>query len=287
MNNTVVRTLSGIVFIGVMVGAILLSRYTFIALTTIIVTLGIWEFYRLTIPNAGYVQKVLGIICGIVVNTLPFVLLYIPSYVDLNILAIVFSLLAVFISSLYSKLEKPFEVISYVIAAVVYIALPFSLMSLWNGSLLISDFNSGSNQLIYCGLPILSYFIILWANDVGAYCFGITLGRLGNHKLFPRHSPKKTWEGFVGGMLMSMLAGYLVCILLLDGQHRLQWVGLGLIVSVFATFGDLVESMLKRSVGVKDSGKIMPGHGGILDRFDGVLLSFIPVFIYSDIVFNI
>jgi phosphatidate cytidylyltransferase len=261
-----------------MVGAILLSRYTFIALTTVLVVLGMLEFYRMTIPNIGVLQKVLGILCGAALNIMFFIFFFgrfgiFPLIAILLFLAL---FMAIFISLLYVKLEKPFEVLGYAVLGVVYIALPFALMNIWTSS--SSDlFLEG---IKYSGLSLIAYFVILWSNDVGAYCFGMTIGRIGNHKLFPRHSPKKTWEGFIGGVLVAMLAGYLLSIWMFGGDKKMFWIGMGLIVSIFGTFGDLIESMLKRSVGVKDSGSIMPGHGGILDRFDGVLLSFIPASMY-------
>lgn len=274
MNNTVVRTLSGIVFLGIMVAAILLNRYTFIALTTVVIVLGMLEFYRLTMPNIGYTQKMLGVLCGVALNLMFFAEAFMPFdiYPLLALFLFAASFMGIFISALYVKLEKPFEVLSYTVLAILYVALPFALMTTW----VVSTSDVFSEGINYSGLPILAYFIILWTNDVGAYCFGITIGRIGNHKLFPRHSPKKTWEGFIGGVLVAMLAAYLLSVWMFDGHQKIYWLGLGLIIAVFATFGDLVESMLKRSVGVKDSGSIMPGHGGILDRFDGVLLSFIP-----------
>lgn len=235
-----------------------------------------FEFYRMAIPRGiGEFQKSLGILSGILLNLFIFAVIYFAPFATLGLALFTLSFLAIFISSLYVKLEKPFKVLSYVITGIFYVALPFSLMSLWTNSSFYLE------EISFSGLTILAYFIILWSNDVGAYCFGMTIGRLGNHKLFPRHSPKKTWEGFVGGVLVAMLASYLVGTFLLEDDRIVYWLGLGLIVSVFATFGDLLESMLKRSVGVKDSGNIMPGHGGILDRFDGVLLSFLPAAIYT------
>lgn len=289
MNSTIVRTLSGIVFLGIMVSAILLNRCTFTLLISLIVALGLLEFYRMTVPKAGRLQVTLGIIGGVSLilllavyvgrDTLCFSIASACLYDALPaIFAVILflSLMGVFIAGLYHKAEKPFEHISYLLAGILYIALPFSLMSL----LTFWEFRAE-----YSGILILAYFILLWSNDVGAYCFGITLGRGGKHKLFPRHSPKKTWEGFIGGMLMAMLAGFLISHFLLNTPDQtIHWIAIGLIVSIFGTLGDLTESMLKRSFGVKDSGNIMPGHGGILDRFDGVLLSFIPVLIYFEFV---
>ncbi len=273
MNNTVVRSLSGIIFLGIMIGAILFSQYAFLALITLIVVLGMLEFYRLTIPTVKKLQAFWGVLSGVLLCFTCYVFMQIPimGIIPFFVCIITFflSLAAVFITELYTKSEKPFETISYIVTGALYVALPFALM---NVMVLFKQTASGDG---YNGLPLLAYFTILWSNDVGAYCFGMLFGRHGKHKLFPRHSPKKSWEGFIGGLLMSILAGYLVSTYLLC-QAPVNWMGIGLVVSVFATFGDLVESMLKRSAGVKDSGNIMPGHGGILDRFDGVLLSFIP-----------
>jgi phosphatidate cytidylyltransferase len=129
---------------------------------------------------------------------------------------------------------------------------------------------------------ILAFFIFVWANDVGAYCFGMLLGR---HKLFPRISPKKSWEGFLGGIIIAIVASILVSKFMFDGKNLEHWLIVSIITAVFGTLGDLIESMLKRSVGVKDSGSIMPGHGGMLDRFDAVFLAFPIVFVYMIIVF--
>jgi phosphatidate cytidylyltransferase len=128
----------------------------------------------------------------------------------------------------------------------------------------------------------LGFLIMLWANDTGAYLSGNFLGRT---KLFERHSPKKTWEGFIGGVLISAVAGYIISIYFKDLQWS-QWVIMAVLISCFGTLGDLVESMFKRSINVKDSGGILPGHGGLLDRFDGLLLSAPIVYAYLYLITN-
>ena len=122
----------------------------------------------------------------------------------------------------------------------------------------------------------LAFMLMLWANDTGAYKFGV---RFGKHKLFERHSPKKTWEGFFGGLATGLIAAYLISAQFGD-LTIMQWLSVSLIIGTAGTFGDLFESMLKRSMSIKDSGSLLPGHGGLLDRFDGLLFAAPLVFIY-------
>ena len=154
----------------------------------------------------------------------------------------------------------------------MYIALPFSLLN-------VLAFNATSDGLVaFNTLLPLSVFIFLWVNDTGAYCAGSLLGR---HKLFPRISPGKSWEGSIGGGLFVLAAAYIISIYF-DGVllTTIEWLGLGLVVTVFGTWGDLVESLFKRTLGIKDSGNILPGHGGMLDRFDSALLAIPTAVIY-------
>jgi phosphatidate cytidylyltransferase len=123
---------------------------------------------------------------------------------------------------------------------------------------------------------IIGFFILLWTNDTAAYLTGITFGK---HRLFERLSPKKSWEGFLGGLIGTIGMGYLISGWL-GVVDKPGWIIISVIVSVAGTYGDLIESMLKRSIGVKDSGTIMPGHGGFLDRFDSVVISFPMVYLY-------
>jgi phosphatidate cytidylyltransferase len=180
----------------------------------------------------------------------------------------VFFFVLIPIIELYQKSERPFENIALLILPIIYISVPFALMNITY---------SGQGAKI-----VLAFFIFVWASDVGAYCFGMLLGK---HKLFPRISPQKSWEGFFGGIITAIVVSILVSHFMFDGKNLQHWLIVSVITSVFGTLGDLVESMLKRSVGIKDSGKIMPGHGGMLDRFDAVLLAFPVVFVYMIIVF--
>ncbi len=155
----------------------------------------------------------------------------------------------------------------------LYIALPFSLL------------NVLAFQFTNCDLPWLlplSVFIFLWVNDSGAYCCGSLLGK---HKLFPRISPGKSWEGSIGGGVFVLLAAWLISFIttqkgITTNLTTLQWMGMGLVVAVFGTWGDLIESLFKRTLGIKDSGNILPGHGGMLDRFDSSLLAIPAIVVY-------
>ena len=137
-------------------------------------------------------------------------------------------------------------------------------------------------DVVYNSLLPLSVFIFLWANDTGAYCFGSLFGK---HKLFPRISPAKSWEGSIGGAIVVLVAAWILGIVdrnmgNMSGLTSVQWLGLGLVVVVFGTWGDLVESLFKRTLGIKDSGSILPGHGGMLDRFDSSLMAMPAAVLY-------
>jgi phosphatidate cytidylyltransferase len=180
------------------------------------------------------------------------------------------------IIELYRKQEKPFDSLAHTFFAIIYIAVPFSLFP-------FSAFSrTGLDSLVYHGNIVFSpgivvgFLLLLWANDTGAYLTGITLGR---HRLMERISPGKTWEGFFGGLVLSVAAAWLLSGWL-GGVGTSGWIIISIIISTAGTYGDLTESMLKRSMGVKDSGSVMPGHGGFLDRFDSALISFPLVFLF-------
>jgi phosphatidate cytidylyltransferase len=185
-------------------------------------------------------------------------------------------MLAIMITEIYRKQEKPFDSLAHTFFPVLYIALPVSLIpfSAFSQTGLPSLLKHG--EMVFSPGIIIGFFILLWVNDSGAYLAGTTFGR---HRLMVRISPKKSWEGFFGGLILSALAAWLLSGWL-GVVDRNKWIIIVLIISVAGTYGDLLESMLKRSMGVKDSGTIMPGHGGFLDRFDSTILSFPLVFLF-------
>jgi phosphatidate cytidylyltransferase len=174
----------------------------------------------------------------------------------------------IFVFELYRKKNKPFQNIALTFLGIIYIALPFSLLYLM-----------GFKEYTVTGFKpkiILGFFFLLWTSDTGAYLVGMTLGR---HPFFPRISPKKSWEGFIGGVVLTLLIAWVISNYF-TFLSTYDWLIIGLIIAVTGAIGDLIESLLKRSLNVKDSGNILPGHGGILDRFDSVIFAAPLVFVY-------
>ncbi|MDR0725263.1 MAG: phosphatidate cytidylyltransferase [Prevotellaceae bacterium] len=264
-SNLLTRTVSGTVFLCILLAGIILHPVGYGVLLLAIIVIGLHEFYGMLLPKPFRLRK----ISGYVIATVMFALFFLKGYgliVSGNYFWIlIFPVAGVFIAELYSLSDNPFANISGVLAGVIYVALPFSLTT----ELTLHEGN-------YDYRILLALFIFLWSNDVGAYCFGTLFGRKGKHKLFERISPKKSWEGFWGGIIVSLTVAFVL--LSVWGERyafdKVHWFALAVIISLSGTFGDLTESMLKRAAGVKDSGKIMPGHGGVLDRFDSALFAF-------------
>jgi len=189
-------------------------------------------------------------------------------------------LTAALVVELYARKESPIADMVYSIFPVLYVALPMSLLPVLGYSTSIS----GMERDCYSPAVPLMLFICVWANDVGAYCTGCTIGK---HKLFERVSPKKTWEGSIGGAVLTLVAAWALWKIFPEFYSTLPlavWLGMALVTVVFGTWGDLVESLMKREMGIKDSGKILPGHGGMLDRFDSTLLAIPAVSAYFAVV---
>lgn len=180
-------------------------------------------------------------------------------------------LLYSYIKELYSKDTNPIANLGAIMLSQLYIVLPLSLINV----LAFTQFDCFSSAASYYAIPLAMY-IFIWINDTGAYLTGVTIGR---HRLFPRISPKKSWEGSIGGALLTIASAFAVA-QLFTFMNAWQWVGMALIVVVFGTFGDLTESMIKRHIGIKDSGHILPGHGGFLDRLDSMLFAIPAVVVY-------
>jgi phosphatidate cytidylyltransferase len=263
MKSIVIRGISGTVYVAVVLGALLLDKAAFAAVMAAAMLVSVYEFYRMAKQLDAKPQVALGLACSAALFAGCFCLAFdFFSAANNAILYAVVPLASlIFFVELFSHRKNPFHNIAYTLLGVVYVALPFALTNL------IVD-RAGTDAM-------LCFFVLLWANDTFAYLFGISLGR---HKLLPSVSPKKSWEGYIGGILSVVAFSFLLPrFTQLEIAHV---VVMALIISVTAVLGDLVESQLKRSAGVKDSGRIMPGHGGLLDRFDAALLSLPLVWVY-------
>jgi phosphatidate cytidylyltransferase len=245
-------------------------------LTGLVLLAGSQYEYYLMIRNTGVrPQMVPGIITGITAYVLSTLIAsgVIPKN---SFLVLIPMILIIMVVELYRKQEKPFDSLAHTFFSVLYIAIPFSMFPFSAFSRTGLDSLLPHESISFSPGIIVGFFILLWANDTGAYLTGISFGR---HRLMERISPKKTWEGFVGGTVIAAVVAWLLSGWL-GVVGRSSWIIISLIISIAGTYGDLAESMFKRSLGVKDSGTIMPGHGGFLDRFDSTFTSFPLVFLF-------
>ena len=272
MNNTVTRTLSGICFLAIVIGGLLLNKYLFAALITFMMVTMLYEFYRMTMGELFPRTRALAITLG----CCSFLSLFFVMAFRLDIRLVGFSailLLVLMVSTLMVKDKGEFKLFAFLYTGLMYIAVPLTL----------SNFVVFDQAGQFNGRPMLAFFIIIWASDVGAYCIGMLLGKYSK-KLFPSVSPKKTWAGFWGGLVFAVLAGL---ILVWTGLWTYPWyhaVILSIIMHVAGVFGDLFESQWKRGCDIKDSGNIIPGHGGMMDRFDSALFAIPAGVIYLVII---
>ncbi|MGB4776553.1 MAG: phosphatidate cytidylyltransferase [Daejeonella sp.] len=262
------RAITGFFFVAVMVASVLLGAYAFTLFILVLCVLGAEEFYRLVSTDEVKPQKRWGLALAISIY-LPLSLHFFKAEpLKYTLIAIPIAVLVI-VAELYRKHKYAFHNIAYTFLGIVYAVIPFCFFY-------AIAFNDG----MYSAHYPLSFLILLWANDTGAYLFGT---KLGKHKLFERHSPKKTWEGFAGGMISSLAAAAILSMYFKE-LPIIHWLSLSLIIVIAGTLGDLSESMLKRSLSKKDSGTLLPGHGGLLDRFDGLLLAAPLVFVYLQFI---
>lgn len=276
--NLIVRTITGVLFVAIMVAGFL-NATAMLVLFSIITALTLWEYTGLVndrVANVN-VNRFISTVGGVYL----FIAVALWSVDVVRGFAVlipyVLTIIYLMISELYAKNKDAVTNMAYTMLGQMYIALPFALINI-----LAFKRDTEGNFSGYDMLLPLSIFILLWSNDTGAYCCGSLLGK---HKLFPRISPGKTWEGSIGGGIFTVIIagviGYLAN--MGDVPHTLniwQWLGLGAVVVIFGTWGDLVESLFKRTLGVKDSGNILPGHGGMMDRFDSSLMAIPAAVIY-------
>jgi phosphatidate cytidylyltransferase len=263
-NNLTQRLITGILGSAAIIAGVSFGQWTYFLIFFIICLFTLLEFYKLVGLDGLAPQKAYGTLCGVIIYVLSF---FIEGRIPLDgqvisprFYILIFPLIScIYMIKLYKKFErKPFTNIAFTFLGIFYVAVPFALLN-------VAVYDDGQ----YNYEIILGLLLILWASDTGAYFAGT---RFGKRKLFERISPKKSWEGFVGGAILALVFVFGLAYYL----HSLtvqQWLIVGLIIIVGGTFGDLIESLLKRSIEIKDSGDSLPGHGGFLDRFDGLLIS--------------
>ena len=271
MKELLVRSITGLVYGLLLIGSVIIHPIAFLIVYLAITLLCLNEFIRLNNRDGIWSQKYLTLLLGTSVFVLPFLIYYdqLPQWV---LVFLPLLILLLFTSELFRKEEKPFSNLGISFTGIVYIALPMALLNY-----LVFKAYSAS----YSHHLLIFLLMVIWLNDSGAYLIGLLIGK---HKMFARISPKKTWEGLIGGFITAFLATAIFGNYYTEIPRLDQWIITGSIV-VFGTFGDLVESMLKRSIGVKDSGNALPGHGGWLDRLDSILFAAPAVFI-SVIILN-
>lgn len=275
MKNFIVRTITGVFFVAAIVVGFM-NPQAMVALFALVTGLTVWEFCGLV--NDRPFVTVNRFICTVAGVYFFFAMAYYCSDIyggdakSVVFIPYLVTIIYLLVAELYLQAKDPVNNWAYTMLSQLYIALPFSLLN-------VLAFNATSQGFVaFNTLLPLSVFVFLWINDSGAYCVGSLLGR---HKLFPRISPGKSWEGSIGGAVFVLAAAWAVSYFI-DQEllNMFEWMGLGLTVVVFGTWGDLVESLFKRTLGIKDSGNILPGHGGMLDRFDSSLLAIPAAVIY-------
>jgi phosphatidate cytidylyltransferase len=275
LNNFYTRTLTGAGIVLFILGGFWLHPYTFFAAGLILLTGCVYEYFQIIIGTGAKPQVATGLIISAYLYTASTLIARGSAGFRLFIILLAF-IPAAIIMEIFRKQQNPFNNLAQTVFPVLYIALPFSLFpfSAWNHEGLKTIL--GNDTFLFSPALVIGFFILIWANDTGAYLTGVTMGR---HKLLERISPKKTWEGLAGGLLLSVVAGFFLPDLI-GITGKAGWIIAALITGVAGTFGDLAESMLKRSAGVKDSGSILPGHGGFLDRFDSTIMAFPLVYLF-------
>lgn len=261
MKNVTIRTISGIGFVLVMLACLLWNQWLFGALVIFMMVGMMSEFYTITMGDRYKVSRALAILAGVIL----FSLIYLAAayrmpvkYVALSIVPV----MVVMINSLYVEDKTDYSKFSNLYTGLIYIAVPLALSNL-------VAFRNGH----FSGMLLVSFFVLIWSSDIGAYIFGMALGQKYGKKLFPSVSPKKTWIGYWGGMLFSILAAHILNLTGMLSLPMFHSVMLAIVMHVAGVYGDLFESQWKRINGIKDSGTIIPGHGGLLDRFDSTLLA--------------
>lgn len=269
MKNLILRTITGAIYVALICASVLAGGWYFILFFGLLSIIALHEFYSLSNASTGgenVTTLIVDIVGGLIVCVgLGMVnMSLMPPYATAVMGGTFFTIYMLYlvvrlVMQIYSQENSPLTNLAYSYMGQMYIALPLGLMSMY--------YTLADGKAL-----LMTMFVMIWLNDTGAFLVGSMIGK---HKLFPRISPKKSWEGFIGGVVFAILAGVLAKVLFpfyFESFSLIGLAGLGLVVGIFATWGDLAESLIKRTLGVKDSGNILPGHGGILDRIDSLLL---------------
>jgi len=259
MKELVLRGLTGSAIVLAIVGSLFVSSHAFAALFLVVTIFGTYEFYKMLGKTRYKAQITFGTAISAILYTILALIAH--GYLDALYISIVVALFFVVpVRELYRDSKCPIPNISLTLFGILYVGLTFGML----------------NFLFYHGYQgngtfhfILAFFAVIWTSDTFAYLTGVTFGK---HKLFKKISPKKSWEGFFGGLTAAVAVGYIFSIFYTE-LDPITWMAYAFVISIAGVYGDLIQSMFKRSLDLKDSGKILPGHGGILDRFDGVFVA--------------
>lgn len=280
MRNFIIRALTGIVYVALLVGCTVWSPVTAFFFFALVAASCVGEFCMLVNRHAGASVVIsLNVLAAFLLVASVWLYCIGSPTTGQSLALYVLLVIYLLVSELYRGSDNPLRNWALSLFSHVYAAVPFALLPM-----LSVRYDAAASSYAYTWQYPLALFVFLWANDTGAYLFGVTLGRYFPAKLFPSISPKKSWVGSIGGGLLTMALSVLCWRLFPDTLLLWQWMGFALVVVIFGTWGDLVESRFKRQLGIKDSGNVLPGHGGLLDRFDSALLAIPAVVAYFVLV---
>jgi len=275
LKNLTKRTITGIFLVIIVLGGIWLHQFSYVFIGALLLSGSIYEYYLLVETKVAVPQKLTGIITALTIYTVS--VLVAAGLIDsLFYLLVMAELMMIMITELFRRQEQPTSAMAHTIFGIIFISVPYSLFPY------MAFGYEGTETILSGGITpfspglMLGFFVLSWSFDTGAYLFGSWFGK---HKLLKRLSPEKSWEGFFSGLIITVLIAWPVS-LWINITDIKGWIIIGIIISLSGTLGDMLESMIKRDAGVKDSGSLLPGHGGILDRFDSLILSLPFVFLY-------
>lgn len=275
MKNLITRTLTGVVFVALMVGSIMYGPFSFAILFALVTGMSMWEYTGLINGRDDVsLNRLISVVAAVYLFGAFWAYSSGVTSTSGVFIPYVLTLIYLMVSELYQERDHTLNNWAYTMFGQIYVALPFSLLST-----LAFIVDSADMTVKYSWIFPLMLYVLLWCSDTGAYCVGSLMGKIIPYKLFPSVSPHKSWVGSIGGGILAVI----VAVLVAQWDSTLtpwEWIGFALVVVVFGTWGDLVESLFKRQLDIKDSGNILPGHGGMLDRFDSSMMAIPAVVVY-------